>query len=167
MNRPLIGNLNINSISNKFDQLKLLARGKVDILVITETKLDSTFSTFQFLIEGYSEPYRFDRNRNGGDILIYVREDIPSKPLMDHKLPHDIEGIFVELNLRKNKWLLFGSYYPSSQSDEYFFHHVKNGLDIYSKFYDKYMLVGDFNAEESEPCLSQFLFEMNAKNIVK
>ena len=29
------------------------------------------------------------------------------------------------------------------------------------------MLVGDFNAEESEPCLSQFLFEMNTKNIVK
>ena len=29
------------------------------------------------------------------------------------------------------------------------------------------MLVGDFNAEELEPCLSQFLFEMNAKNIVK
>ena len=35
MNRLLIGNLNINSISNKFDQLKLLVRGKVDILVIT------------------------------------------------------------------------------------------------------------------------------------
>ena len=29
------------------------------------------------------------------------------------------------------------------------------------------MLIGDFNAEESEPCLLQFLFEMNAKNIVK
>ena len=26
---------------------------------------------------------------------------------------------------------------------------------------------GDFNEEESEPCLSQFLFEMNVKNIVK
>ena len=25
----------------------------------------------------------------------------------------------------------------------------------------------DFNTEESEPCLSQFLFEINAKNIVK
>ena len=106
MNRLLIGNLNINSISNKFDQLKLLVRGKVDSLVITETKLDSTFPTSQFLIEGYSEPYRFDRNRNGGGVLIYVREDIPSKPLTDHKLSHDIEGIFVELNLRKNKWLL-------------------------------------------------------------
>ena len=29
------------------------------------------------------------------------------------------------------------------------------------------MLAGDFNAEESEPCTWQFLFEMNAKNIVK
>ena len=103
------------------------------------------------MIKGYSEPYRFDRNRNGAGVLIYVREDIRSKPLTDHKLPHDIQGIFVELNLRKNKWLLFGSYHPSNQLDEYFFNHVKNGLDIYSKFYDKYMLIGDFNAEESEP----------------
>ena len=29
------------------------------------------------------------------------------------------------------------------------------------------MLVGDFNAEESKSCLSQFLYEYNAKNIVK
>ena len=31
MNRILIGNLNKNSISNKFDQLKLFVRGKFDI----------------------------------------------------------------------------------------------------------------------------------------
>ena len=98
MNRLLVVNLNINSISNKFDQLKLFVQGKVDILVITETKLDSTFPTYQFLIEGYSEPYRFDRNRNKGGVIIYVREDI--------------EGIFAELNLRKKKSLLFGSYHP-------------------------------------------------------
>ena len=29
------------------------------------------------------------------------------------------------------------------------------------------MLVGDFNAEESEPCLAQFLFEIKAKITVK
>ena len=121
MNRLLIGNLNINSILNKFDQLKLFLQGKVDILVIKETKLNSTFPTSQFLIESYSEPYCFDKSRNWGGVLIYVREDIPSKPLTDHTLPHDIEGIFVEINLRKNKWLLFGSYHPPSPSDEYFF----------------------------------------------
>ena len=69
--------------------------------------------------------------------------------------------------MRKNNWFLFGSYHSPSQSDEYFFNHVENGLGVYSKVYDKYMLIEDFNAEESEPCLSQFLFEMNAKNVVK
>ena len=29
------------------------------------------------------------------------------------------------------------------------------------------MLAGDFNTEESKPCLSQFFFKMSAKNIVK
>ena len=109
MNRLIIGNLNINSISNKFYQLKLFVQGKVDILIVTETKLDSTLPTFQFLMEGYSDQYHFDRNRYGGGVLIYNREDIPSKLLADHKLPHNTGGIFVELNLRKKKWLLFGS----------------------------------------------------------
>ena len=38
---------------------------------------------------------------------------------------------------------------------------------MYSKFYQRDMMIGDFIAEKSEPCLSQFLFEMNPKNIVK
>ena len=41
--RLVIGNLNTNSISDKFDNLKLIILGKIDILVITETKTDSTF----------------------------------------------------------------------------------------------------------------------------
>ena len=47
-----------------------------------KSKLDSTFPTSQFLVEGYSEPYRFNRNRDGGGVLIYVQGDIPSKPLV-------------------------------------------------------------------------------------
>ena len=74
VNRLIIGNLNINSISNKFDQLKLFVQGKVDILVVTEPKLDSTFPISQFVIDGYSESYRFDRNRNGGrSSYLYLR----------------------------------------------------------------------------------------------
>ena len=159
--------MNIKSISNKFDKLKRFVQCKVDILIVTEIKLNSTFPTSQFMIDGYSEPYRFNRNKNGAGVLIYNREDIPSNLLAEPKLLHDIEGIFVELNLRKKKWLLFGSHHPLSQSDEYLFHQVKRGFGMYSKCYERYMLIGDFNAEESEPCLPQFLFQMNAKNIVK
>ena len=57
-------------------------------------------------------PYRFDRNRNGGGVIIYVREGISSKILEKHKLPQDVEGMFVELNFRKIKWLLSGTYRP-------------------------------------------------------
>ena len=41
--RLVIGNLNINSISNKFDNLKLIIQSTIDILVMTETETASTF----------------------------------------------------------------------------------------------------------------------------
>ena len=50
----IIGNLNINSLSSKFDDLKVLMTGMFDILVITETKLDNTFPVSQFHIDGFS-----------------------------------------------------------------------------------------------------------------
>ena len=53
----------------------------------------------QFMIEGFSIPYRLDRNRFGGGVMIYVRVGIASKQFAKHKLPNDIEGIFIEINL--------------------------------------------------------------------
>ena len=35
-------------------------------------------------MEGFREPYCFDRNKNWGGDLIYVRVDIPSKLLHHH-----------------------------------------------------------------------------------
>ena len=46
--------------------------------------------------------------------MIYVRNDIPCKQLNNHRLPEDIECLFLELNFRKCKWLLCGTYYPPS-----------------------------------------------------
>ena len=39
----VIASLNVNSICNKFDQLSSVIRGNVDLLVVNETKLDSSF----------------------------------------------------------------------------------------------------------------------------
>ena len=165
--RLAFGNLNINSISNKFGNLKLIIQGKINILVITKTKTDSTFPWTQFSIQGYSKPYKFDRNRNGGGVFTYVRKDIPGRDLKIHNTSEDIESIFIEINLIKTKWLFCGCYHPPSQSDQNFSENNGKTLFKYSKHYDKFMLVGDLKAEESEPCLSQFLYEYNAKNTVK
>ena len=45
-------------------------KGNIDILIISETELDESFPVGQFLIEGYDVPFRFDRNGNGGGILL-------------------------------------------------------------------------------------------------
>ena len=61
----IIGHLNINSIRNKFEMLSMSVAQYVDILVLSETKLDSTFPSIQFLINGFSVPHRLDRNSKG------------------------------------------------------------------------------------------------------
>ena len=68
--------------------------------MIAENKLDDSFSTMQFNIEGYYT-FRINRNGYGGGILLYVREDIPSKliPMRNSTT----EDFFIELNLRKKK----------------------------------------------------------------
>ena len=79
-NKVLLGHININSIRHKFDMLSDIIKEKLDIFLITETKLNGSFPTNQFLMAGYSPPYRRDRRFNGGGgLLLYIREDIPSK----------------------------------------------------------------------------------------
>ena len=62
--------LNINFESSKFDQLKCFLQENVNILALIESKLSSSFSTNQFLMEGYFRPFRFDRNRRVGSAFI-------------------------------------------------------------------------------------------------
>ena len=82
-------------------------KGKVDISTITESNLGSSFTATQFLIDGYSKPFRFDRNQNAVGVLLYVREDIACRELKSDKVPNDIDEIFNKLNLKKAKWLFF------------------------------------------------------------
>ena len=77
----------------------------VDILLLSETKLDDSFPTAQFSLNGFCKPYRLDRSSNGGGILLYVRDDIPSRLLTDYKIKDNLELFFVEVNIRKLRYL--------------------------------------------------------------
>ena len=113
-NRLIIGHLNINSLQNKFEMLEEIIEDKTDIFLISKTKLDSSFPSRQYIIKGYSTPFRLDRNQNGGSLLLYVREEIPCKVLNEYTPGKPIENIFVEINLRSRKWLLSCSCNPST-----------------------------------------------------
>ena len=72
---------------------------------MSETKIDDSFPTQQFIIEGYARPYRRDRNKEDKGVLIYARDDLGAKELhgINRSLDFDFEGICFEINLRKCK----------------------------------------------------------------
>ena len=101
-NKLIFAHININSIRNKFEFLSTQVKGNIDVLMVSETKIDYSFLVGNFVIDGFSTPYRLDCDSNGGDILLYVREDIPSNLLaMDEK--NHIKSFYVELNLHNEK----------------------------------------------------------------
>ena len=65
--------LNANSVKNKRVMLAALCDNvEPDIIVVTETKLDSSVYTSEFLPSNYNA-YRLDRNINGGGVMVAVR----------------------------------------------------------------------------------------------
>ena len=76
-NKLIIAHLDVNSLRNKFEFLISLMKGNIDILMISEIKLDQSFPGNHFMINGFSAPFRLDRNDKVGVIILYIREDIP------------------------------------------------------------------------------------------
>ena len=142
----IISHLNINSLRNKFEFLIPLVRENIDIMMLSETKLDASFPQAQFQIEGYSRPYRLDRNQNGGGIILYVREDIPSKLLKSTLNSEKYECLLVEINLRKRKWLIICNYNPHKTSITDYLKYVSKEIDFQLSKYENVLLLGDFNS---------------------
>ena len=97
-----------------------VATTNLDIILGSESKIDDSYPVTQFSHEGYCKPYRKDRTIWGGGLLMLVNENIPSNLINKHNLPEDIEIICVEINLRKQKWLIIGIYNPPKMKNTYF-----------------------------------------------
>ena len=117
----------------------------VDIVMISETKLGNSFLEGQFLIPGYNSFYRFDRICRGRGIMLYVREDIPSKLLLIENW--FIEGFYIVINFKKKKRLLCGTCNLHRYNIGNHFDSLRKTLALYSLGYDNYVVIGDFNIE--------------------
>ena len=100
-NKIVFGQLNTNSLRNKFDMLSELIKGFVDVFMISETKLDESFPEGQFFIDGYHTPFTCNRNGNGVCIFLYVCKDILDKVI--HCDFPTSKSFFVKVNLLKKK----------------------------------------------------------------
>ena len=156
--------MNINSTRNKFELLEdVINRKKLGIILLSEAKLDDSFSSTQFISKWYGgAPYSISRNSKGGGLLFYIREDIPSNFL---KLRSDC--ICVEINFRKWNWLIHnGSYNP----DKSF---ISNLLECLNRIIDEtakhqtFLILGEFNATTNEKCMEEFCYTSGLTSLIK
>ena len=99
-------------------------------------------------------------------MIIYVREDIPCKRLTAHKLPHNVEGIFIELVINKSKWFQIGGYNPHKDNTSYFLRNISKMVDANIRKYEIFLLIGDFNADIKDHAMSEFCEMYNLKNLI-
>ena len=133
--------------------------------MISKTKIDESFPKRNFLIEGFSTPYRLDGDSKSGEIMLYVRADIPSNILAFQDKP--IESLFIELNLQNTKVLINCSYNPHKSEIKKHYRALRNSLDLHSSKYEKMLILGDFNVEIEDANMTSFGENYNLKSLIK
>ena len=78
--------LNINSVRDKFYGLTNLVSEHIDILIVAETKLYTSFPTVQFLMPGFHKTCRLDVTSNSGGLLVYSKGPLPYLYPMNYHL---------------------------------------------------------------------------------
>ena len=75
--------------------------------MVSESKLDSSFPEAQFKIPGY-RIFRQVQDKYGGGLMFYINRDITSKKVETFQFISSIEILTLEINLGKEKLLIFG-----------------------------------------------------------
>ena len=105
-----VGRLNIASLPKHTEELKIFLNAiTFDILCINETRLNSLIENRLVEIPGY-DIVRRDRNRHGGGVAIYIRNNLVYINRNDI-MPDILEAICIEVKKPRMKPLLVCSWY--------------------------------------------------------
>ena len=86
MQNNSLNHINVNTLRNKFDPLVNQIKN-VDVLVVSERKLDNTFPESQSEIPGFGPPFQEDWNEFNWGFVIFIKVDIPAKSIFTHRTP--------------------------------------------------------------------------------
>ena len=114
----LTGNLNVNALGNKYVSIEELVKSNIDILLLSDSKLDETFPNKQLEIQGY-KTFGKDRNKHRGGVMLHVNENIPCRVLDIDSNCNDLKTTLLEFSLKVWKWLCVGLYKPPNQNEQY------------------------------------------------
>ena len=139
--------LNTRSITNKLDQIRLMLHMKsVDILAITETWLDNSWSDNELVITGYNLFRRDRKASQGGGIIIYTHNSLSAERRSDLE-SELIEQISIEFKQFKCAPILLSCIYRPPDSNVSFFDGLAEIVDTIAAENKEVHIVGDFNVD--------------------
>ena len=132
--------LNINSLLPKIDELRYITKStNAAVIGISESTLDGSVLDPE-IINNY-KILRCDRNRQGGGVACYVRNDLSYNTLS--VFPREVENIFFEILLPNSKPLTVGTIYrPPNQSN--FLEILNHNMNKIDSVNNKIYILGDF-----------------------
>ena len=182
-----ISHVNINSITSRcrLDELSIFSSlNDIDVICLSETKLDDQVNPSLFILNNYHEPLTKHRDRKGGGVAIYVRNNIAVKRL--HHLEIDgIEWIWCLIKIKSITLIICSLYLPpkstTNQHSEFLqkFSECITLAELHSP--DNILILGDFNAGNTflnpkftnhsqitpnETALHDEVFSLNLKQLI-
>ena len=139
--------VNINSLLPKIDELRSIAKkSNAAVIGITESKLDESVLNSEIHIDNYSL-IRCDRNRHGGGVACYVRDDISynQKTIFNN----GVESIFVDIHLPKTKPFTVGIFYRPPDKSKFIETITEDFCNLNTENNDLFIL-GDMNINLNE-----------------
>ncbi len=154
-----IANLNVNSLKKHLDEIRLIFNNNApDILAINESKIDNQISNNEIHINGFNIIRNKNRNRFGGGVVLYVRQNISFSDRID---------------LIPAKSLLISTWYRSPNSHMNIFDYWASFLAKCDNEDKELILIGDLNCDVSKTtpdphtCKLQFLCSLYQIELIK
>ena len=117
----------------------------LQILAINESKLDDSFTDEEISIPGYII-VRKDRNRHGGGVALYIKENL-SYSLRNDLVPVRLEMICAEINLPYSRSFLVGTWYRPPNSDFDLFAEYSSFIEKCDYENKQIIILGDMNCD--------------------
>ena len=144
----VVASLNVNSLMLHIDEIRLLIKELgIHILAINETKIDKNVHDDLVSIDGYTIK-RYDRNRFGGGVTVYIKDIIFDKCTVRVNLPqYTLEALCIEVKpIRSAPFVVLAWYRPPNEAVENV-RLLEESLQCLDKEGKEIILLGDTNCD--------------------
>ena len=164
----ILSHLNVNSLGPKFLEIKeLQSTCKLDVLVLSETKLDDSYKQEVLDIPGYT-CVRQDKRSNSGGLMAYISNDIPFSTGNVNLCNDEIECMSIELNISGEKIMLLAMYKNPRTDPVIFKRFFEETCEQISENFESIIIIGDLNFNMfQDNMLGTIIPSFNLTNVIK